>query len=344
MIFIFVTRQDYIKRILTILVLKQFLPNLMKKTIFLSKNLKTCFPNFIILKSFMKKKIASTLMCLTLIFMFSMCQKPMEEMDGAISLSDMPKAMDGQQFNNGARTFKRTKTYSHPYRLAGERVGGFTAKFVFTLGNKIMMVDENGVVWAQRISDELDKIGGRYRIEGAPVAVGGVPVKSIYGAENNKIVALNEEHELWISHVNEEIDYPYSISNFNIIPEGAKALFIFTLKNQLITYTTSGDFISQNIAVPDNQNNTTILNDRKINFGKEAKLMFSMGNRIMVVSKEGFLWESEVVNSKMGEFEFLQGPRVAVTGTPAIDIFALGDSAFGVLNTKGEVWVCKMNL
>ena len=88
---------------------------------------------------------------------------------------------------------------SNAYRLPGPAVatGGVPAKYVLAMGNRILVVNTQGEVWAHDVGTG---IGNASRLPGPAVATAGVPAKYVL-AMGNRILVVNAQGEVWAHDV-----------------------------------------------------------------------------------------------------------------------------------------------
>jgi len=114
-------------------------------------------------------------------------------------LADRKKAISPLADRPGSNPQPQRSEIGNAYNLPGPAVAtaGRPAKYVFPMGNKIVVVNDQGEVWAHDVGSS---VGNAYNLPGPAVATAGRPAKYVFPM-GNKIVVVNDQGEVWAHDV-----------------------------------------------------------------------------------------------------------------------------------------------
>jgi hypothetical protein len=218
-------------------------------------------------------------------------------------------------------------------RVAGSRVcpGQEAPKAILPAGDRILVVNQRGEVWAHQMEDRLSR---PVRVPGAKVCPGDEIPKAIF-LLGKRIAVVNQTGEVWVHDLGDAVGDPKRLPGALVCPDGEVPKAMFPMGASIVVVSRVGEVWIH--AVLDEVGRPFRLEGAKVCPGDEAaKAIFSMGDKIIVINRLGEVW-AHPADERVGAPTRMDGALVCGDREIPKAIMA-GSGEIVVVNRHGEVW------
>ncbi|MEA5575114.1 peptidoglycan DD-metalloendopeptidase family protein [Anabaena sp. UHCC 0451] len=209
------------------------------------------------------------------------------------------------------------------YRITGNSIanGGVPAKYIFFEDYRVLVVNQQGEVWAHDISGNT--VGSGYKLSGSSVANGGTPVKFVLNQDqSNRILAINEKGEIWAHNLNgNTIGNAYQLSGSRVANGGVSPKAVFMQDNRILVLNQAGEIWAHNLSGNNIGSAYRLSGSPVASSGVFVKSVFYQDNRILVVNEKGEVWAHNLSGNTIGNAYQITGQSVAYGGIPVKYLF-----------------------